>query len=32
LAHGTGGEGTHHEPPLANVLSGALEHDQDHDA
>jgi hypothetical protein len=32
LAHGTAGEGTHHEPPLANALAGALEHDQDHDA
>jgi len=24
--------GTHHEPPLANAIVGALEHDQDHDA
>jgi cytochrome c oxidase subunit 1 len=32
LAHGTGGTGTHHEPPLANAVVGALEHEQDHDA
>ena len=32
LAHGAGGTGTHHEPPLANAVVGMLEHDQDHDA
>jgi cytochrome c oxidase subunit 1 len=32
LAHGAGGTGTHHEPPLANAIVGMLEHDQDHDA
>ena len=32
LAHGIGGTGTHHEPPLANAVVGMLEHDQDHDA
>jgi cytochrome c oxidase subunit I len=32
LAHGSGGSGVHHEPPLANAVVGALEHDQDHDA
>jgi cytochrome c oxidase subunit 1 len=31
LAHGAG-SGTHHEPPLAAAVVGALEHDQDHDA
>ena len=32
LAHGAGGTGTHHEPPLADAIVGMLEHDQDHDA